>query len=70
MFNINFVNILSDEKVQGVAHNLYRRNFLNQTWMEQINISMCAGPPTMMDAALKQVSNLKVAEDYIVTETF
>ena len=64
----NFINILSDEKVDG-----YGRGFLTQEFLKA-NISdfgvkfYICGPPPMMDAVKKILANLKVDEKSIIEE--
>jgi ferredoxin-NADP reductase len=70
MLNKNFVNILSDEKVEGFAHGLISEQFLKANMDGANKHFYVCGPPPMMDAVLKQLSNLNVAEDSIITETF
>ncbi|MEX1238251.1 MAG: flavodoxin reductase, partial [Cyclobacteriaceae bacterium] len=70
ILNKNFVNILSDEKVEGFAHGLISEQFLKANTDGENKPFYVCGPPPMMDAVLKQLSNLNVAEDSIITETF
>jgi ferredoxin-NADP reductase len=66
----NFINILSDEDVKGYAHGFITEKFIkaNMTGLDK-NIYVC-GPPQMMDAIEKILSNLHVDEKLIVKEVF
>jgi ferredoxin-NADP reductase len=66
----NFINILSDEEVEGYPHGYITENFLkaNITDLNK-NIYIC-GPPPMMDATEKFLSNLHVDEKLIIKEAF
>jgi len=70
ILNKNFVNILSDEKVEGFAHGLISEQLLKANMDGANKPFYVCGPPPMMDAVLKQLSTLNVAEDSIITETF
>lgn len=66
----NFINILSDEDVKGYSHGTITEKFLkgNITDFDK-NIYLC-GPPPMMDAMEKFLSNLHVDEKLIIKEAF
>jgi len=64
----NFINILSDEKADGYAHGQITENFLKGYIDVTIkNVYVC-GPPPMMDAIEKQLSNLEIDKKQIVKE--
>ena len=66
----NFINILSDEKVDGYAHGQITEDFLKDYVKDSPkNIYVC-GPPPMMDAVEKFLSNLHVDEKLIIKEAF
>lgn len=66
----NFINILSDEKVDGYANGRITEEFI-KTNSDGINkIYYVCGPPPMMDAIEKQLENLHVKEESIVKEAF
>jgi ferredoxin-NADP reductase len=66
----NFINILSDEKVDGYAHGQITEGFLKAYINHSIkNVYVC-GPPPMMDAIEKQLTNLNVDEKAIIKEAF
>jgi len=64
----NFINILSDEKAEGYANGQITEDFLkahvNDTTQ---NVYVC-GPPPMMEAVQKQLSNLHISKKTITVE--
>lgn len=66
----NFINIISDEKVDGYAHGQITENFLKDYVKDpKINIYVC-GPPPMMEAIEKFLSNLHIDNNMIIKEAF
>ncbi|WP_291125164.1 flavodoxin reductase [Flavobacterium sp. UBA6031] len=66
----NFVNILSDEQVEEYVHGQITEGFLEEYVNHLTKHVYVCGPPPMMEAVLKQLSNLGVPEKAIVVETF
>lgn len=66
----NFINILSDEKVDGYANGQITEDFIKANSGGINKIFYVCGPPPMMDAIEKQLANLQVDENSIVKETF
>lgn len=66
----NFINILSDEKTKEYAHGQVTEDFIKDNCLSLKSYFYLCGPPPMMDAVVKQLANLKVAEDHIVKEEF
>jgi len=67
---LNMVNILSDEKADGFAHGQITEDFLKTHLSGSTrNVYIC-GPPPMIDAIEKQLSNLKIDKEQIVKEAF
>lgn len=66
----NFINILSDEKVEGYVHGLINEAFLKAFVSDSIKHVYVCGPPPMMEAVQKQLSNLHVTKKAITIETF
>jgi len=65
-----FINILSDEKVDGYPHGQITEDFLKPHINSNIkNVYLC-GPPPMMEAVEKQLVHLKVDAKHIVKEEF
>jgi ferredoxin-NADP reductase len=63
-----FINILSDEKVDGYAHGMINEEFLKgniKNFKQQFYV---CGPPPMMDAVLGQLNELGVGETAITVE--
>ena len=68
----NFINILSDEKVNGYAHGRITEEFLKPHIKNSINnlyIYVC-GPPPMMEAIEKRLIHLEIDEEHIIKEEF
>ena len=66
----NFINILSDEKIEGYAYGQITEHFLKDYIKDSPeNIYVC-GPPPMMDAVEKFLSNLHFDEKQIIKEAF
>lgn len=66
----NFINILSDEKVNGYANGQITEKFLEANIGDIDKIFYVCGPPPMMDAIEKQLFNLNINEKSIVKEVF
>lgn len=66
----NFINILSDMKVNGYEHGQITENFLKPHIKSSINNVYVCGPPPMMEAVEKQLKNLNVDEKSIIKEEF
>lgn len=66
----NFINILSDEKVEEYAYGFINEDFLKSNIPDlSKNIYIC-GPPPMMEAIEKQLANLNVSKQQIIKEAF
>jgi ferredoxin-NADP reductase len=64
----NFINILSDEVAEGYAHGFITENFLKEHITDfQKNIYLC-GPPPMLQAVEKILSDLNVDQNLIIKE--
>lgn len=66
----NFINILSDENVEGYAHGHISEDFLKENITGAGEKIYLCGPPPMMDAVEKYLQNLGVREESIVKESF
>ena len=66
----NFINILSDEKVHGYANGQITEDFIKANSGGINKMFYVCGPPPMMDAIEKQLSNLNVDEKLIIKEGF
>ncbi len=66
----NFINVLSDEKVDGYANGFITEDFLKTNIANfNKNFYVC-GPPPMMEAIEKILVNLRVDEKLIIKEAF
>jgi ferredoxin-NADP reductase len=63
-----FINILSDEEIPGYAHGKITEDFLKSHIVIFNKPFYVCGPPPMMDAIQKQLTNLGVANDLLVVE--
>ncbi len=70
MLGSNFINILSEQNVEGVAHGIITQDFLKGHLDKPgQNIYIC-GPDPMMDAVCGFLANLHVDENLIIKEAF
>ena len=63
-----FINILSDEEIPGYAHGMITEDFLKSHIVNFNKPFYVCGPPPMMDAIQKQLTNLGVADNLLVVE--
>ncbi len=70
MLGKNFINILSHEKLKRYAYGFITEEFLKSTIDDFNKMFYLCGPPPMMDAIEKQLTNLQVDENSIVKEAF
>ena len=63
-----FINILSDEDTEGYEHGMINENFLKANITDFTQQFYVCGPPPMMEAILKQLTNLGVTENLITKE--
>ncbi len=63
-----FINILSDEETEGYHHGLINEDFLKANIVDFDQQFYVCGPPPMMDALQKQLSNLGIDKDAITVE--
>ena len=66
----NFINVLSDEKVDGYANGYITEDFLKANIGDLNKNFYVCGPPPMMDAIEKMLANLHVNEKLIIKEAF
>ena len=64
----NFINILSDEKTDDYANGYITESFLNSNIDSIDRQFYVCGPPPMMEAIQKQLSNLGISKDDITVE--
>ncbi|MEO5943900.1 MAG: FAD-binding oxidoreductase [Ferruginibacter sp.] len=70
MLNKDFINILSDEKIEGYANGYISEDFLKQNIGDNNEYFYLCGPPPMMDAVEKQLKHIGINDDKIVKEAF
>jgi len=70
LLNNNFINILSQENVDGYANGYISEDFLKEFVTEKNQYFYICGPDPMIEAVEKQLKNLDVPEHYIVKEGF
>jgi len=63
-----FINILSDEKIEGYSQGLITEEFLKNNIRPEYKHYYLCGPPPMMEAVLKQLSGLGINESQITME--
>ena len=66
----NFINILSDEKVDGYANGQITEDFLKANIHTTDGPIYVCGPPQMMEAIEKQLYDLQIKEKRIIKEAF
>jgi ferredoxin-NADP reductase len=66
----NFINILSDEKVEGYAYGQITESFIEANQDEKNRTFYLCGPPPMMDSIEKQLTHLYGAKKTIIKEAF
>ena len=66
----SFINILSNEKTDKYAYGQITEDFIKKSGAPLDSYFYVCGPPPMMEAIEKQLSNLKVPKERIVTEAF
>ena len=64
----SFINILSDEKLEGYSFGFITEEFLKVNIPEHINNFYLCGPPPMMETILKHLSSLGVGANLITME--
>jgi ferredoxin-NADP reductase len=66
----NFINILSDEKLDGYANGQITKDFIKTNSDGSDKPFYLCGPPPMMEAIEKQLTDLNVSKKSIVKEKF
>jgi ferredoxin-NADP reductase len=64
----SFINILSDEDSKGYARGMITEKFLKENIESFDKIFYVCGPPPMMDAVQKHLTNLGVGDNSVVVE--
>lgn len=66
----NFINILSEEKVHGYDQGFITESFLIENKIDKAGNYYLCGPPPMMDAIEKLLTQLQIQKKAIIKETF
>ena len=66
----NFINVLSDEKVEGCEYGFVTERLIKTNSLGLEKYFYLCGPPPMMDAVEKQLANLKIKPENIIKEGF
>ncbi|HLN73818.1 MAG TPA: FAD-binding oxidoreductase [Prolixibacteraceae bacterium] len=65
-----FINILSDEKLEGYEHGYISAELIQKHMDGQSSYFYLCGPPPMMAAVEKYLSSLGISDSFIVKEAF
>ena len=66
----NFINILSDEHIEGYSFGHITESFLKERIGSLHQYFYVCGPPPMIEAVEKHLKHLKVDDKYIIKEIF
>ncbi len=64
----NYINVLSDEKVEGYEKGFIDADLIKKYQHDDLKYYYVCGPDPMMDAVLKTLKDLGIADDKIITE--
>ncbi|MCC6384866.1 MAG: flavodoxin reductase [Bacteroidia bacterium] len=70
MLGRNFINVLSDETVEGYEHGFISEALIRKHLADQSVFFYLCGPPPMMDAVEKHFAVLGIQKDHIIKEGF
>jgi ferredoxin-NADP reductase len=68
MLGMNFINILSEEQVEGYAKGLISEDFLRKNISDFNQQFYVCGPPPMVEMVLKQLNQISVGKEAITIE--
>lgn len=66
----NFINVLSDEDLEGYEHGYISPEIIKKYSEEHLKYYYLCGPPPMMKAVEGHLASLGIAEEFIVKEGF
>jgi ferredoxin-NADP reductase len=66
----NFINILSDEKIENYEYGFISADLIKKHTNEHSQYFYLCGPEPMMQAVEKHLSSLGISDDFIVKEAF
>lgn len=69
LLGANFINVLSDEKVEGYVNGFISSDII-KTKIEGHKYFYLCGPPPMMEAVVKYLADLGISNEFIVQEAF
>lgn len=70
LLGVNFINVLSDEKVEGHENGYVNAELIKKYSEEELNYYYLCGPKPMMNAVEEHLASLGIKEDHIVKEGF
>ncbi|MCZ2084236.1 MAG: flavodoxin reductase [Flavobacteriales bacterium] len=70
MLGKNFINILSDEDLEGYEHGYISADLIKKYSEEHLKYYYLCGPPPMMNAVEGHLASLGIGEEFIVKEGF
>ena len=70
MLGKNFINILSNEKLDGYEYGYISPELIKKYSEEHLKYYYLCGPPPMMKAVEGHLASLGIAEEFIVKEGF
>ena len=69
LLGANFINVLSDEKVEGYVNGFISSDII-KTKIEGRKYFYLCGPPPMMEEVVKYLADLGISNEFIVQEAF
>lgn len=66
----NFINVLSDEVLEGCEHGYISAEIIKKYVQDSSGNYYLCGPPPMMDAVVKSLNSLGITESQIIKESF
>jgi len=69
LLGANFINVLSDEKVEGYVNGFISSDII-KTKIEGRKYFYLCGPPPMMEGVVKYLADLGISNEFIVQEAF
>ena len=70
MLGKNFINVLSDEKIDNYTHGYITENCLKRSVTDLSKHVYLCGPPVMMDIVETQLIHMNVDKNLIIKEGF
>ena len=70
MLGNNFINVLSDEKIEEYEHGFITEDLIKKHIESKNNYFYLCGPEPMMEAIEKHLTSLGIPDDHVVKEAF